>query len=68
MFCIEIYNGYDVSYLSAKTERFIKSRKYAKRFSTYDEAKTELKITQKSCISFWVIKETKHKHKKRFNN
>jgi len=41
-FAIELYNGYDVTFLSAKTERFIKTLGKARRFQTIEQAEFEL--------------------------
>jgi len=41
-FTIELYNGYDVGFLSAKKERFIKTKSKARRFQTIEQAKLEL--------------------------
>jgi len=41
-FAIELYNGYDVTFLSAKTERFIKTLGKARRFQTREQAEFEL--------------------------
>lgn len=41
-YAIELYNGYDVTFLSTKTERFIKTLGKARRFQTIEQAEFEL--------------------------
>lgn len=41
-YAVELYNGYDVSYLSAKTNGFVKNRRYARRFATREEAENAI--------------------------
>ena len=59
-FAIELYNGYDVTFLSAKTERFIKTLGKARRFQTIEQAEFELQKQKENLSrevgSLYIIK------------